>query len=1046
MCSSEFIAAESTLIAAEQSLSTGRSQATSVNDAHHSLPETFGRFEVRALQGQGSFGTVYRAFDSQLQREVALKIPKMQDGESSQDIERFFREARAAASVRHPNICPVYDVGRIDGQFFIAMAYIEGPTLADLIRRANGPMSPNRAALLVRKLATALEAAHRKGVIHRDLKPSNILIDAESGDPVITDFGLARRMALTDAKLTQSGQIMGSPAYMPPEQARAEHELIGPVSDVYSLGVILYELLTGHCPFRGSVAAVLGQVVHDEPQRPSELVASLPPDLETICLKAMSKDVGRRYASMQEFADALNRFRSDPPSPRRSMLQRLTRTRPALTVASVLLLVSVPAALIVFFSSRSDDSTLKLVSHSNAASENRTDHETTPADQDSDPVSQAEDVSPPVAETGPLPPGAHVYPGAPLRSDRIASLPNYNYAIVGDDDWVIWHNDDPEAAQAGAKGKLVYVNFNRTDSANAQYNENHPDGPRKQSIKLGYLTPGAHSFGDGSLQAIRCPVNEFRIREYQREIGMEETQHHDVESSFVLIALDDYVLMFVQGENGYTYLNVAPQVDEGEHRALVFEHLNDFRNFLSTKGILQQLEDNRARLEANVRGVGSAKKTTRDGKKYFAVSYAKVDDELKAVAALRNDLSPLIPPRVVTRADVVADDTRNIRNDDTASPPQPEWRELLGEVDLTEDRIAGTWTRTADGLHLRPQGFSRVAIPFIPTGSYELEAELTRLSGHSEVNIIFPAGPTSCMLSISRNGSWIAFQHVNAREHGLSSAYRFQNNTRHTVTLRVSVRETTADIIAELDGRELHRWSGPLASLSLREVWRIHGNSLGLGAHADEVVFHAVRVRLQSGDLLPVRRPQKTTRIDPDDEIDALSLVNLDDHRVYGTWARHDTGLATTAGGFSRVAIPIVPEGSYQFTFTCAQAGQSHELTAILPVGRTACLLYLGRNGDECGLEHLSGSSIKADRKIPFRRGSSRRVRISVTTEGEDAAIVVHVDRQQVLNWKGPQSAINMREDWRLHPSSLGLGSHDGQVIFHSATFRDSTGSSYLLQ
>ena len=223
--------------AADESKAEGRGQSVS-------LPEQFGRYRIVRLLGEGAMGAVYLAHDTQLDREVALKTPTFTGSKAPELIERFYREARSAATLNHPNICQVHDVGEIDGTHFITMAYIEGRTLSDFVSSTK-PRPPRHVAVVIRKLALALEHAHRKGVIHRDLKPANIMVHNQR-EPMIMDFGLARRTDKSaEAHVTKSGVIVGTPAYMSPEQVKGEQETIGPAADVYSLGVIIYELLTG---------------------------------------------------------------------------------------------------------------------------------------------------------------------------------------------------------------------------------------------------------------------------------------------------------------------------------------------------------------------------------------------------------------------------------------------------------------------------------------------------------------------------------------------------------------------------------------------------------------------------------------------------------------------------------------------------------------------------------------------------------------------------------------------------------------------------------
>jgi serine/threonine protein kinase/HEAT repeat protein len=270
------------------------------------LPEQFGRYRILKCLGKGGMGSVYLAHDPQLDRQVALKEPHFSSGDGPQVLERFAREARAAATIDHPNICPVYDVGVHDGVHYVTMAYIEGRPLSELVRDGK-PLPPRPAAAVVRKLALALAEAHRHGVIHRDLKPSNVMVNRRK-EPVIMDFGLARRVNKDDERLTKAGAVLGTPAYMPPEQVSGDVQAMGPACDVYSLGVMLYEMLTGRPPFQGQLASVFAQILTREPEPPSKLRPGLDPDLEAICLKAMAKKPKDRFTSMDEMADALERY------------------------------------------------------------------------------------------------------------------------------------------------------------------------------------------------------------------------------------------------------------------------------------------------------------------------------------------------------------------------------------------------------------------------------------------------------------------------------------------------------------------------------------------------------------------------------------------------------------------------------------------------------------------------------------------------------------------------------------------------------------------
>lgn len=264
---------------------------------------SFGKYRIRSQLGSGAFGTVYLARDETLQREVALKIPSRRAMQNSAFRERFLREARASAALDHPNICPIYEVGDVSGTPFFAMAYCRGGTLRQIMER-KARFSEKQAVALVRKLALALAHAHQAGIIHRDLKPENILIN-EQGQPVISDFGLAKRIQVADPTLTKTGKIVGTPAYMSPEQARGEKHT--PASDIFSLGVIFYELLCGRRPYEGDLNMVLLKIASpdDPPLHPYASRSDLSAETAEICMRCLSKDPTQRFGSMRELADAL---------------------------------------------------------------------------------------------------------------------------------------------------------------------------------------------------------------------------------------------------------------------------------------------------------------------------------------------------------------------------------------------------------------------------------------------------------------------------------------------------------------------------------------------------------------------------------------------------------------------------------------------------------------------------------------------------------------------------------------------------------------------
>ncbi len=270
----------------------------------------FGDYEITRELARGGMGVVFLARQISLNRPVALKMILAGQLADDTDVKRFHTEAEAAANLDHPGIVPIFEVGQHEGQHYFSMGFVEGQSLSQ--RMALGPLPSAEAAELIRRVADAIEYAHQRGVIHRDLKPANILLD-RNGNPRVTDFGLAKKVQ-GDSGLTGSGQIMGTPSYMPPEQAGGKRGEVGPPADVYALGATLYCLISGKPPFQAaSVMDTVLQVIGDEPVPPRRLNPSVPRDLETICLKCLEKDPARRYSSAAALGEDLRRFLAGEP-------------------------------------------------------------------------------------------------------------------------------------------------------------------------------------------------------------------------------------------------------------------------------------------------------------------------------------------------------------------------------------------------------------------------------------------------------------------------------------------------------------------------------------------------------------------------------------------------------------------------------------------------------------------------------------------------------------------------------------------------------------
>ncbi len=300
---------------------TNQGDATVIND----------RYEVHKRIGRGGMADVFSARDLLLDRQVAIKVLFPEFATDDNFVERFRREAQSAANLSHPNIVNVYDWGKYEGTYFIAMEEVQGRTLADVLR-TNGQLTSKQAAEIASEVAAALGIAHEKGTAHRDIKPANILI-GKNGQVKVADFGIARALnAPTESNLTQVGSVMGTATYFSPEQAQGAQP--DPRSDLYSLGIVMYEMVAGRPPFTGdNPVSIAYKQVHDSPQPLVQIVADVPKAYEAMVAKLLAKDPKVRYPSAGALRDDLRRFRNDEPV--QALVAATTRARPDAATTAV---------------------------------------------------------------------------------------------------------------------------------------------------------------------------------------------------------------------------------------------------------------------------------------------------------------------------------------------------------------------------------------------------------------------------------------------------------------------------------------------------------------------------------------------------------------------------------------------------------------------------------------------------------------------------------------------------------------------------------------
>jgi len=852
----------------------------------HVLKRQFGRYQIEKILGEGGMGAVYLAYDTELERRVALKVPKIEDSDSSEELlERFYREARAAATLRHRGICPVYDVGSHNGISYIAMAYIAGMPLSSLITRGK-IKSMRNIGVVIRKLALALESAHQNGVIHRDLKPANIMVD-EDNEPVIMDFGLARQLNRDEAsRITMAGTIMGSPAYMSPEQVSGDINSVGPQSDIYNLGVILYELLTGQVPFQGPVLVIIGQIIGTEPSPPSALKQGIDRELEAICLKMMAKKTEDRFQSMQDVVNALSAYLKNPQkattaSPEkterngseavpssRQRAQRLQKRREPRQKGKSKKPDQSPQPLTWFEKIKGGSSRAKIISAAGFSAvvmfaavitllirvgdrtvEVTLDDPTAVVTIDGDQHVEFDgkmghvelDVGP--HEVTVTRNGATVT-GYNKLSFTVAKKGRNVLEIKVQDKQTVAHNK-PKENKPAEKNSLSKIEA-----------EKIPNDPRLHN-SAGAET--VHAANDYDRLATVEWLNFFEtigLRDFQKERARLQNGLFELNGtglSWPLFSARNLIFRAkvkkVAGRKFEIFFRSHTSKTGFKQNSVRVDYPNKFSFARQTGEVYQDLKT------AQILPV-------EDSNGFIEIAFAAINERLTLyvngteIAEVTDDSSS--EGSIGFQAFFGAIQLKDVEVMLLDTPGAGDWRDLISDIDMNRDAISGNWENTGNTLRMNSGGYENILrLSSIPQGSYELEFAFTRhilLTDSKAIALALPVGNRSVdpvffgwgSRKISGLSTVGGLDPSDSRSPCRTSAFEIEEGKRHEIRFQVLVKEAEATITAFADGKKLYSWQGDTSKLSsgFQTITKAPPDTLLLVNHGNgKTTFHKLRWR-----------------------------------------------------------------------------------------------------------------------------------------------------------------------------------------------------------